>query len=80
VRKIKGGLAKYKEREYSDVEEESLSITMETKPVDEENEYNHKYKIDSEEVNLEEELISALEKIDKLMGKNIKQKEKFPKH
>jgi hypothetical protein len=34
VRKLKGGPGKYKEREYSDNEEEYLSITMETKPFD----------------------------------------------
>jgi hypothetical protein len=35
LRKLKGGPKKYKEREYSGDEEEYLSITMETKHVDE---------------------------------------------
>jgi hypothetical protein len=34
VRKLKGGPGKYKEREYSDYEEEYFSISMETKPID----------------------------------------------
>jgi hypothetical protein len=59
-------------REDNDDEEEYLSITMETKPSDEENEYNQKEKLDSKEENLEPELVSALEEIDRLVGKNIK--------
>jgi hypothetical protein len=35
VRKLKGEYGKFKEREYSDDKEESLSITMEKKPTDE---------------------------------------------
>jgi hypothetical protein len=46
VRKLKRGPDKYKEMEYNDDEEESLSITMETKPVDQENKYNKKEKKD----------------------------------
>jgi hypothetical protein len=42
VRKIKGGPGKYKEREDSDDDKESLSITMETKHVNEKNEYDQK--------------------------------------
>jgi len=38
VRKIKGAYGIFKEMEYSDDKEEYLSITMETKPTDEENE------------------------------------------
>ena len=72
MRKINPGPGKYKEREDSDDEEESLSITMETKPVDEENEDNQKENTYLEEVNIEEKLISALEEIDKLRGKNKK--------
>jgi hypothetical protein len=37
VRKLKGGPQKYKEREDSDDKEESISITMKTKPVVEDN-------------------------------------------
>jgi hypothetical protein len=43
----------YEEREDSDDEEESLSITMETNLVDEENEDNQKENLDSEEEDLE---------------------------
>jgi hypothetical protein len=35
VSKLKGGPNKFKEREENDDEEESISITMETKPIDE---------------------------------------------
>jgi hypothetical protein len=93
VRKIKGGSGKYKgnpsikffncgrirhfdpkcpyaEREDSD-DEESLSITMKTKPVDQ------KEKLDLEEEDLEVEIISALEEIDRLRKRNIKLKEKL---
>jgi len=61
VKKLRGGPHKYKERKDSGNEEESLCITMDTKPIDEENEDNLKEKLDSEEVNLEAELVSALE-------------------
>jgi hypothetical protein len=86
VRKLKGGSGKFKEREDSDDKEESLSITMETKPIDEENEDNQKENQISEEedidgeVNLEAELISALEEIDRLREENIKQKKQLQKH
>jgi hypothetical protein len=69
----------YAEREDSDDEEESLSITMETNLVDEEN-VDQKENPDSEEEDLEAELVSALEEIDRLRKRNIKLKEKLQKH
>jgi hypothetical protein len=61
----------YEEREDSDDEEEYLSITMETKHADEENEYNKKEKMDSEEDDLEVELVSSLEEIYMIRKNNI---------
>ena len=66
--------------------EEFIFMAMDTKSTNIENEDNQKEKSDFEEEdfdgegNLEAELISALEEIDKLMGKNIKQKELLQKY
>jgi hypothetical protein len=62
----------YAKRGYNDAKEESLSITMETKPVNEENEDNQKEKSNSKEEYLEAKLVSALEEIGKISKKNIK--------
>jgi hypothetical protein len=45
---------------------------MEIKTIDEENEHNQKENPNSEEVNIEVELDSALEEVDRLRGKVIK--------
>jgi hypothetical protein len=79
VRKLKGGSRKLKEREDSDDKEESISITMETKPADEENGDLEEEDIDGE-VNLEAKLVSSLEEIKRLGEKNIKQKKQLNKH
>ena len=49
VRKLKGGYGKFKEMEDSDDKEESLSITMETKPIDKNIEDNQKENPNSKE-------------------------------
>jgi hypothetical protein len=55
----------------------NISPTMETKFVDEENEDNQKEKFISKEVNLEADIVSPLVEIDKIRGKNMKEKEKL---
>jgi hypothetical protein len=85
VRKLKGVSGKFKERENNDDKEEYLSINMETKIANEEIEDNHKEKLDLEEediygeVNLEEEIVSALEEIDILKGREYKAKKAIEK-
>jgi hypothetical protein len=64
----------YEEREESNDEEESLSITMETNPVEQ------KEKLDSKEEYLEVKFVSSIEEIDRLRKMNIKLKEKLQKH
>jgi len=70
VRKIKTGSGNFKEREDNDDKEESLSITMEEKYANEENEDSEKEDINGE-VNLEEKLVSALEEINRMREENI---------